>query len=88
MGKTYKYRFNKDEHIFSQSKKKKDDSMKGIELLNNPFLNKGTAFTNEERKQLGLEGLLPANVRTLEEQTEQCYEQFKAKQTDFEKRLF
>lgn len=28
--------------------------MKGIELLNNPFLNKGTAFTNEERKQLGL----------------------------------
>lgn len=30
--------------------------MKGIELLNNPFLNKGTAFTNEERKQLGLEG--------------------------------
>ncbi len=48
--------------------------MKGIELLNNPFLNKGTAFTNEERKQLGLEGLLPANVRTLEQQAEQCYE--------------
>lgn len=62
--------------------------MKGIELLNNPFLNKGTAFTNEERKQLGLEGLLPANVRTLEQQAEQSYEQFKAKQTDFEKRLF
>ncbi|HDC7573700.1 TPA: NAD-dependent malic enzyme [Staphylococcus aureus] len=62
--------------------------MKGIELLNNPFLNKGTAFTNEERKQLGLEGLLPANVRTLEQQAEQRYEQFKAKQTDFEKRLF
>lgn len=62
--------------------------MKGIELLNNPFLNKGTAFTNEERKQLGLEGLLPANVRTLEQQAEQCCEQFKAKQTDFEKRLF
>ncbi|HCT2096794.1 TPA: NAD-dependent malic enzyme [Staphylococcus aureus] len=62
--------------------------MKGIELLNNPFLNKGTAFTNEERKQLGLEGLLPANVRTLEQQAEQCYEQFKAKQIDFEKRLF
>ncbi|MCB8152950.1 NAD-dependent malic enzyme [Staphylococcus aureus] len=62
--------------------------MKGIELLNNPFLNKGTAFTNEERKQLGLEGLLPANVRTLEQQAEQCYEQFKAKQTYFEKRLF
>ncbi|HHZ9676462.1 TPA: malolactic enzyme [Staphylococcus aureus] len=62
--------------------------MKGIELLNNPFLNKGTAFTNEERKQLGLEGLLPANVRTLEQQAEQCYEQFEAKQTDFEKRLF
>lgn len=62
--------------------------MKGIELLNNPFLNKGTAFTNEERKQLGLEGLLPANVRTLEQQAEQCYEQFKVKQTDFEKRLF
>ncbi|UDI78968.1 NAD-dependent malic enzyme [Staphylococcus taiwanensis] len=62
--------------------------MKGIELLNNPFLNKGTAFTQEERKKLDLDGLLPAKVRTIEEQAQQCYEQFKAKKTNFEKRLF
>ncbi len=41
--------------------------MKGIELLNNPFLNKGTAFylTKKERKQLGLKNLLPARYNLL-----------------------
>ena len=40
--------------------------MKSREFLNNPFLNKGTAFTMEERKELGLIGLLPPYVQTIE----------------------
>ena len=47
--------------------------MRGHEILNNPFLNKGTAFTMEERKELGLVGLLPRKVQTIEEQAEQAY---------------
>lgn len=62
--------------------------MKGIEILNNPFLNKGTAFSREEREKLDLDGLLPSNIRTIEEQAQQCYDQFKSKNTSFEKRLF
>lgn len=42
--------------------------MRGHEILNNPFKNKGTAFTQEERQELGLVGLLPPYVQTLEEQ--------------------
>lgn len=47
----------------------------GKDLLGQPFLNKGTAFTLEERATLGLEGLLPTAVRTLEEQGEIVYAQ-------------
>ncbi|GAO99469.1 malolactic enzyme [Fructobacillus ficulneus] len=59
-----------------------------IEILNNPFLNKGTGFTMEERKALGIAGLLPARVQTLEEQSEQTYQQYLSKPSDLEKRLF
>lgn len=62
--------------------------MKGLELLNNPFLNKGSAFTNEERENFSLNGLLPTKVRTLEEQEKQTYDEFKQKQTNLEKRLY
>jgi malate dehydrogenase (oxaloacetate-decarboxylating)(NADP+) len=47
----------------------------GYELLRNPRLNKGTAFTIEERKKYGLEGLLPAQVETLETQMLRVNEQ-------------
>ena len=62
--------------------------MKSHEILNNPFLNKGTAFTMEERKELGLIGLLPPYVQTIEEQAEQAYQHFLRKPSDLEKRLF
>ena len=62
--------------------------MKAHEILNNPFLNKGTAFTQEERKELGLIGLLPSHVQTIEEQAEQAYLQYVTKESDIEKRHF
>lgn len=62
--------------------------MKAHDILNNPFLNKGTAFTQEERKELGLIGLLPPHVQTIEEQAEQAYLQYVAKESDIEKRHF
>ena len=58
------------------------------DILNNPFLNKGTAFTLEERKKLGLIGLLPPYVQTIEEQAAQTYAQMQTKINDLEKRLF
>ena len=62
--------------------------MTAHDILNNPFLNKGTAFTVEERKELGLIGLLPPYVQTIEEQAAQTYAQMKTKANDLEKRLF
>ncbi|MBF1040739.1 MAG: NAD-dependent malic enzyme, partial [Lachnospiraceae bacterium] len=53
--------------------------MKAHEILNNPFLNKGTAFTMEERKKFGLIGLLPPHVQTIEEQAAETYAQMQKK---------
>ena len=58
------------------------------EILNDPFINKGTAFTLEERKALNLVGLLPTAVQTLEEQTEQTYKEYQKKDSDLEKRIY
>ena len=58
------------------------------EILNDPFINKGTAFTLEERKALNLVGLLPTVVQTLEEQTEQTYKEYQKKVSDLEKRIY
>lgn len=62
--------------------------MRGHDILNNPFKNKGTAFTQEERQELGLVGLLPPYVQTLEEQAAQTYAHMHQKASDLEKRLF
>ncbi|MCA5014033.1 MULTISPECIES: malolactic enzyme [unclassified Enterococcus] len=60
----------------------------GHEILNDPFLNKGTAFTKEEREKYGLSGLLPPFVQTIEEQAEQAYQQYQKKASALEKRHF
>ena len=62
--------------------------MKRHSVLNDPFLNKGTAFTQEERKELDLIGLLPPYIQTIEEQAAQTYAQMQTKVNDLEKRLF
>jgi malate dehydrogenase (oxaloacetate-decarboxylating) len=51
-----------------RSEIQKPTAVSGAGLLNLPLLNKGTAFIETERKQLGLDGLLPPQVETLEEQ--------------------
>lgn len=62
--------------------------LKGLTLLNNPFLNKGTAFTKEERTKYGITGMLPSTVQTLEQQSVQAYGQYLSKPSDLEKRIF
>ena len=58
------------------------------EILNNPFINKGTAFSMAEREKLNIVGLLPPVVQTLEEQIERTYLQYQKKVNDLEKRVY
>ncbi|MFC6253142.1 malolactic enzyme [Secundilactobacillus hailunensis] len=59
-----------------------------LSILNNPFKNKGTAFTPDERHELGLEGLLPPHVQSLDEQVAQTFAQYQTKPTNLDKRQF
>ena len=61
---------------------------RGMDLLNRQGLNKGTAFTNEERSKLGLHGLLPPQVETLEDQVVRAYEAYKRKDDDLERHIY
>ncbi len=58
---------------------------RGTALLHDPLLNKGTAFTMEERAALGLKGLLPPKVFTMKEQAARVLENYRNKQTDLER---
>lgn len=60
----------------------------GYELLNNPFANKGTAFSEEERKTFGLVGILPPAVQSIEEQAVQAYGNIMRKPNVIEKRHY
>lgn len=60
----------------------------GIELLHDPLLNKGTAFTESERDALHLRGLLPPRVFTLAEQQERIMENFERKDSDLERYIY
>jgi malate dehydrogenase (oxaloacetate-decarboxylating)(NADP+) len=56
-----------------------------VDLLHNPTLNKGTAFSEEEREALGLQGLLPPHVQTQDQQVRRIMGTFHQKPTDLEK---
>jgi malate dehydrogenase (oxaloacetate-decarboxylating) len=60
----------------------------GFTLLRLPLMNKSTAFTLEERRRLGLEGLLPPHVNTLEEQKTRAYQRVKAYDAAIEKHIY
>jgi len=61
---------------------------RGMDLLDTPLLNKGTAFSDTERTQFGLHGLLPPHVETLEEQVVRAYEAYARKQDDLERHIY
>ena len=61
---------------------------RGMDLLNQQGLNKGTAFIEEERSALGLHGLLPPHVESLEEQVVRAYEAYQRKDDDLERHIY
>lgn len=58
---------------------------KGVDWLHNPLFNKGTAFTEKERDILGLRGLLPPHVHTMDEQVHRVMNNFRKKPDDLER---
>jgi malate dehydrogenase (oxaloacetate-decarboxylating) len=62
--------------------------LRGHALLETPSLNKGTAFTHEERQALGLDGLLPPVVETIEEQSVRAYKAYLRKHDDLERHIY
>jgi malate dehydrogenase (oxaloacetate-decarboxylating)(NADP+) len=58
---------------------------KGVDWLHNPVFNKGTAFTEAERDALGLRGLLPPHVQTMDQQARRVMENFRSKSNDLER---
>jgi hypothetical protein len=62
--------------------------IRGASLLNRPILNKGTACTPDERSQLGLHGLLPPHVESLDQQVVRAYDAYRRKDDDFERHFY
>jgi malate dehydrogenase (oxaloacetate-decarboxylating) len=65
-----------------------ETSLTGELLLENPLLNKGSAFSAHERRDLGLLGILPPHVASMDEQLERTYENYSRKNTDLERYIF
>jgi len=68
--------------------KSRSDLPLGMDLLNRQVLNKGTAFTGDERSEFGLHGLLPPQVETLDEQVVRAYEAYERKTDDLERHIY
>ena len=62
--------------------------LRGMDLLNNQGLNKGTAFTEEERSHFGLDGLLPPQIETLDQQVVRAYGAYQRKGDDLERHIY
>ncbi len=73
---------------FSNGEEYVEVDMKPKDILHDPILNKGTAFTREERKELGLEGLLPYHTSTIEDQVKRRYANFVAQHDSIAKHKF
>jgi malate dehydrogenase (oxaloacetate-decarboxylating) len=63
-------------------------TLKGVRVLEEPLLNKDAAFTMDERTDLGLHGLLPPHIDSLDQQIKRCYEAYLKKNTDLEKHIY
>lgn len=63
-------------------------TLTGQALLDTPLLNKGSAFSEEERREFGMLGILPPHVSTIEEQLARAYENYKRKETELERYIF
>src|SRR6266404_3176510 len=64
------------------------NTLRGAALLNEPVLNKGTAFTKDERQQFGLEGLLPPSTDSLDRQVERVLGHLDSKPNDLERYVY
>lgn len=73
--------------LYRRTSKGYETVLRGRTLLTTPRLNKGTAFTLEERRALGLQGLLPPGTLTLEQQARRAYKQYAAQTSDLQKNL-
>lgn len=69
-------------------KRRIDELPKGSQILHEPLLNKGSAFSLKERDALNLHGLLPPTVLTIDQQKKRIMENFNNKQDDLEKYIF
>lgn len=68
--------------------RRKEPALTGQVLLDNPLLNKGSAFPEDERREYGLLGLLPLHCSTIEEQLARTYENYRRKESDLERYVF
>lgn len=63
-------------------------ALTGSSLLETPYLNKGSAFSKEERAEFGLTGLLPSRVNSFDEQVKRAYDQYNSRRTPLGKNIF
>src|ERR1043165_9689806 len=76
------------EEIQAEEAEALEAPLTGHLLLDNPMLNKGSAFSEEERREVGLLGLLPPHSSTIDEQLARTFENYKRKETDLERYIF
>src|ERR1043166_3082912 len=76
------------DYVCLQSETEVETSLTGQALLDNPLLNKGSAFTPGERVDLHLLGLLPEHSSTIDEQLARTYGNFQQKDSDLERYVF